>query len=308
MPVRTLSVELQEKARIDLGEDPQRLQDGIQHLKDWVSKQPHLKARTDDQWLAAFLRGCKFSLERAKEKIDLYYSMRSLAPELFAIDHRNPKFKEILNLGLYVILPKQANPTAPRTILMRFGQYDPAKYHTLEIMSVMSIISKIIYVEDDVHMVCGGVGVMDLEGASMAHFSQMSPALMKKMTVLGQDAAPVRLKGAHYLNTPIGFETMFNIAKSFLNEKNKQRLHVHNKDYEALYKHVPKEILPTEYGGNGGSLKEIVDDWIKKIESYYDWLDEDLQYGTDESKRPGKPKTAEDMFGAEGSFRQLQID
>lgn len=36
------------------------------------------------------------------------------------------------------------------------------------------------------------------------------------------------------------------------------QLHVHNKDYEALYKHVPKEILPTEYGGNGGSIKEII--------------------------------------------------
>lgn len=43
-----------------------------------------------------------------------------------------------------------------------------------------------------------------------------------------QDAAPVRLKGAHYLNTPMGFETIFNIAKNFLNEKNKQRVRIIN--------------------------------------------------------------------------------
>lgn len=59
----------------------------------------NFKAFLDDQWLAAFLRGCKFSLERAKEKIDLYYSLRTTAPELYSITHRDPKFKEILNLG-----------------------------------------------------------------------------------------------------------------------------------------------------------------------------------------------------------------
>lgn len=59
-------------------------------------------------------------------------------------------------------------------------------YFHIHIIVVYYSSFQIIYVEDDVHMVCGGIGVMDLEGASMAHFSQMSPALMKKMTVLGQ--------------------------------------------------------------------------------------------------------------------------
>lgn len=36
------------------------------------------------------------------------------------------------------------------------------------------------------------------------------------------------------------------------------QLYVHNKDYEALYKHVPKEILPEEYGGNGGTVQRII--------------------------------------------------
>lgn len=33
---------------------------------------------------------------------------------------------------------------------------------------------------------------------------------------------------------------------------------VHNEDMEALYKFVPKDILPTEYGGNGGSIPELI--------------------------------------------------
>lgn len=52
----------------------------------------------------------------------------------------------------------------------------------------------------------------------------------------------------------------------------------------------------------------VSDYWVKKVEEYKEWLDEEENYGTDESKRPGKPKTSEDMFGVEGSFRQLQVD
>lgn len=46
MPVRPLSPELAEKARVELGEDPKKLEDGIAHLKEWIPKQPHLRART----------------------------------------------------------------------------------------------------------------------------------------------------------------------------------------------------------------------------------------------------------------------
>lgn len=52
----------------------------------------------------------------------------------------------------------------------------------------------------------------------------------------------------------------------------------------------------------------LSDYWLKKLEEYRGWHEEDTQYGTDELKRPGKPKTAETLFGVEGSFRQLEVD
>lgn len=44
--VRELSPELAKIAVNELNEHPSRLQDDLQHLKDWISKQPYLKART----------------------------------------------------------------------------------------------------------------------------------------------------------------------------------------------------------------------------------------------------------------------
>lgn len=52
----------------------------------------------------------------------------------------------------------------------------------------------------------------------------------------------------------------------------------------------------------------ILDGVRHKVESYSRWFEEDAQYCTDESKRPGKPQTYDDFFNVEGSFRKLEID
>jgi len=44
------------------------------------------------------------------------------------------------------------------------------------------------------------------------------------------------------------------------------------------------------------------------MESSRDWLLEQDRFKSDETKRPGKAISAEDIFGIEGSFRQLSFD
>lgn len=77
---------------------------------------------------------------------------------------------------------------------------------------------------------------------------------------------------------------------------------------DDLYKIIPRECLPKDYGGEAPSVDEIASEWKKKVESYREWFLEDEKYHSDEKKRPGKPKTSEDLFGLEGSFRQLNVD
>jgi hypothetical protein len=50
-----------------------------------------------------------------------------------------------------------------------------------------------------------------------------------------------------------------------------------------------------------------LDAWMKRLDTYADWYLRETD-GVDESKRPGKPKTHQDLFGMEGSFRQLTVD
>jgi hypothetical protein len=52
----------------------------------------------DNQRIMTFLRGCKFSLEKVKRKLDMYFTMRAAVPEFFKDrDVTRPELKAILD-------------------------------------------------------------------------------------------------------------------------------------------------------------------------------------------------------------------
>lgn len=225
LKVRELSPELAKKAQEELNEVPERLAEDVKVLREWVAKQPHLRARTDDQNLVNFLRGSKHSLERTKEKLDLFYTMRTSLPEIFSDrDPMSPRNLELIRLGSFLPLPKTLTPDGPRIILFRFGACDPAKYTMYDIFRAQSLVNTIAMYEDDSMVVAGQLGFIDMRNASMSHFLQMTPGMMKKLALMSQEAVPIRMKGFHHVYTPKGFETIFNMFKNFMNEKNKNRV------------------------------------------------------------------------------------
>ena len=48
--------------------------------------------------------------------------------------------------------------------------------------------------------------------------------------------------------------------------------------------------------------------WKNKCEENRDFLIAQTKMKSDESKRPGRPKTSDELFGIEGSFRKLNVD
>lgn len=98
--IRPLPPLLQKIAIEQLHENPEQIESDLLSLKDWISKQEHLNARTDDQFLIAFLRGCKYSLETVKNKLEQFYTLKSYIPEVWTnwnVDE--PKLKKLIQLG-----------------------------------------------------------------------------------------------------------------------------------------------------------------------------------------------------------------
>ncbi|KAI4466007.1 alpha-tocopherol transfer protein-related [Holotrichia oblita] len=309
MSLRPLSKELQAKAIAELNEKPERIEEDIEYIKEWLRKQQHLNARLEDQLILNYLRGCKFSLEKTKAKFDSLYTLKGMLPEFFT--NRDPFRKEIqdiLKLGLALPLPKTSTPDGPRVMLLR-SIPDPSIYKMEDVFKVNMMIGDIMVQEDDQYIVGGLVLFNDVSGAGVSYLTHMTPSLAKKSMTYYQDAYPTRPKELHFFNIPSFFDALLSIIKPFMKEKMQKRLRIHNTSrIEEMYQYIPKSILPTEYGGDAGPIQDLIDHWKKKVEDYAPWFKEDVKYVSDESRRLGKPKTASDLLGIEGSFRKLNVD
>uniref|UniRef100_A0A1A9ZAN2 CRAL_TRIO_N domain-containing protein n=1 Tax=Glossina pallidipes TaxID=7398 RepID=A0A1A9ZAN2_GLOPL len=107
---------------------------------------PDLCASIDDQYLIAFLRGCKYSLEKVKKKIDSYCTYKT---------------------RLYF------SSSYPR------NSY-PVIYSVEEVLAVNHVLQDILMLEDGYAVVNGLLTIADLEGLTLSHVLQMTAVFLKK--------------------------------------------------------------------------------------------------------------------------------
>ncbi|XP_036230494.1 retinol-binding protein pinta [Bactrocera oleae] len=307
--LRPLAPTLQKIACEELNEVPNRVADDVLALRQWIHKQPHLNARTNDQFLVGFLRGSKNSLEKAKQKIDRYYTLKAALPEVFNERRQvdDPLVMEIVRLGIILQIPLPANYHGPCITIIRACSYDTTKYKFADIVRVGSMFGEILTIEDDNSTVSGYTEIMDMSNVSPHHFLQLKPDLLRKCSIFAEEAMPMRQRGTHFINVPAAFEKGFRTLSTFFPEKMLSRISV-NSNPEALFDFVPREHLPQEYGGENGTIADIVECMEAKLLRYRDYFLLETKFGTNEKLREGMLCNYENCFGLEGSFRKLEVD
>ncbi|KAG6446335.1 hypothetical protein O3G_MSEX004336 [Manduca sexta] len=289
MTVRALSSVLRKKAEEEVNETPNVADAAIAQLRDWLHQKPHLRAaKIPDQWLIAFLRGSKFNINKAQEKLDTYYTLKTIAPEIAANRHPfDASIQEILKIGFFLPLRKCSTDTSPRTCLVRVAAFNGTKHSLTDLIKVALMIIEILLIEDDNFTICGEEAIVDVKNLGFGIISQWTPTLAKKVVTCAEKSLSVRLKSMHVLNAGKGLKAALQLFKLFLGSKMKTRIHLYHKDYEKMYRTVDKSILPVEYGGTDGHIQDLIDHWKMKVETYSDW------YAQHDSIRPDESKSSD---------------
>lgn len=157
------------------------------------------------------------------------------------------------------------------------------------------------------HGVLGDIYLVDGSVAIFKHFIKVSPVIAKKFFVCVQEAYPVKIKEVHVVNPTPLVDFIIKWVAPFLKEKIRKRIIVHS-NLESLHKAIPKECLPNEFGGTAGSTEYFMNLWLDALREKKQWFKEQENVKSDESKRTGNPTSFEDLFGLDGSFKQLVID
>ncbi|KAJ3665874.1 hypothetical protein Zmor_001339 [Zophobas morio] len=153
----------------------------------------------------------------------------------------------------------------------------------------------------------GVIVIVDLQGGSLGHLARVNLSSQKCMFEHLQEGMPIRLKSIHVINAVPFMDKVMALVKPLMSSKLFQMVQIHS-TLDSLYDYVPRECLPVDYGGEGPSRQamqeEMIDDIFHNV-NFFNW--HDLQT-VDESKRVEKSNIGGSNFGAEGTFKKLEID
>ncbi|CAH1163233.1 unnamed protein product [Phaedon cochleariae] len=285
------------------GKTEEQLEEDIQIIRDWLKTQPHLPEIPCDNLIMNFLLLHKFSIENTKEKLDMYYTIRHLLPEVYDSRANTAEdMKENADICHFIPLPKRTEDGDRVSVVQltegsgdMFDMYRSMGYcyNTLEIRLQEDVLTSDIFIND-------------LRYVRMSHIVKITPIHLKKVITILEKVYNNKVKQFHFLNCPPYALTLLNIFKQFMKPKLAARLFIYE-DTTSITKHISKDILPCDFGGNERSLYELNEIWKHKLSEYNDRFIALSKMRTDEKLRPS-PLKNDQILGYHGNFKKLEMD
>ncbi|KAJ8947672.1 hypothetical protein NQ318_009556 [Aromia moschata] len=170
MPTKDLLITDRQKVRDAFGKTVQDVETDVEILRNWIKTQSHLPETPDYNMIEWFLVNNKFSIERTKEKLDVYYTIRGLLPELY---HNTTPSSPPLP-------PPLPNLTKElyRVSIIKIDS-EPEEFDYYDVCAYLLNTLEVRFHED---LALGDIYVGDYEKFKMGHVVKMTPVHIKKMT------------------------------------------------------------------------------------------------------------------------------
>ncbi|CAH1397414.1 unnamed protein product, partial [Nezara viridula] len=275
-----LPKDLQMAAEKQVNERPGVLKENIRALRELLKQEENLNARTDDLFLAAFLRGRKNDVEKAFRCVKNFYEFGYRYPDMYSIIYpsENP---EVFDQHHFGSLPGTDRKGRKICAII------PSRLRPSEIPVIQSFMMGRTVLElmlmDLRLQVMGTCVIFDMGGLSLVQQARLiTPTVCWHLAMCVQDKIPMRLKAVHVVNQPSYFTAIHSIFKRLLKKKLRKRIFLHGTNYKALHEHIAPEELPEEWGGTRKPLSGTLTKTLLLLneDRFREWTDKGYKDNT----------------------------
>ncbi|XP_072382316.1 alpha-tocopherol transfer protein-like [Diabrotica undecimpunctata] len=287
------------------GKTNKDLEEDVKLIKEWLKTQPHLPEIPSDHVIASFIWTNKFSLEKTKQKIDLYYTTRSTMPNIYQFANPKTEFMKRAEESSYLfVFPKMVDDRY-RVVFMKIKDSIPNDFDVYGWLAQALNIMDVTFREKD-NLILSLIVVIDQKNFKMEHLLRLTPTVMRDTLVIIEKLLNSRIKEFHLFNSPAFVDLLLKLCKQFLKPKLYERIRVH-KSTDTLLDYIPAEVLPNDYGGKEKSIEELQKGWNAKLNEYQEVFDQRDVLKVNESLRP-TPLEDTETYGVQGTFKNLCVD
>ncbi|CAG9832593.1 unnamed protein product [Diabrotica balteata] len=255
------------KIWVHFGKSKENVIRDINNIKYWIKSNNYFPEIPDDIMIQYFLTICNFSIERAKQCLDMYYAVRIVIPELYTNTSPTSSGMEAAYEQMHCCPLPDLTQNLERIIIAKMNdvEVDMFNVHKATALAYVNMFEVLMW-ED---LCLGKKVIIDFKSITINQALAMGPKDIRKVGFILEKVWNLHLKEFHFINVPTYAEKLVQICKVVLTKALGEKIFIH-KSIEDVYKFIPREILPKEYGGTQKSLSELNDAWLKKLRQYKD--------------------------------------
>ncbi|XP_072393927.1 alpha-tocopherol transfer protein-like isoform X3 [Diabrotica undecimpunctata] len=248
-----------------------------------------------------FLVNNNFSIEKTKQSLDMYYSIRTIMPEVFQNTlPLSSATKDIYEELTVFPLPK-LTPDLRRVIFFKCNG-NPEKMNADKSLALLSHINEVQIWED---LSLAEIYILDYSNVKLGHLTKSPPQLFRKLDFIYEEVWNNKIKEIHVIKASKVAESLISILRKCLYKELREKIFVHS-SLSEFYKFIPRDILPKEYGGEEKSINDLKELWTETLLRHKSRFEKLESIVVQESQRPYSYKNC-DILGYYGNYMKVDV-
>uniref|UniRef100_A0A1B0FEF4 CRAL-TRIO domain-containing protein n=1 Tax=Glossina morsitans morsitans TaxID=37546 RepID=A0A1B0FEF4_GLOMM len=248
----------------------------IDYLQKWFEDNKKLPKKVDRLLLKRFYQCMYENMEDTQKRIEINYLIRNRHPHIFLIrDPNDASSHQTFEYADMVPLPGLTKEKYKITFF-RLNDPDPKKMKFTEDTKAYIMVTDCRFCMPDLAdadcLSEGELQIFDMTGFNVKHVGRLSIASLHIYMKFLNQAFPVRIKHIHMINCPSYLDTLISVLRPFISNEVFKLIYFHTTRIDTLYEHVPRELLPDEYGGFAGKLSDLKAQFTQVMSDKRDYL------------------------------------